>query len=120
MNQAGSLVAPDRMRLDFTHFEALTKDELDRIEGMVNAEIFAAKPVVTQIMSIEDAKALVLLHSLARSTVMSYALSLLAQKTLHSLVSSAVVLTHATQQTLASSRLFLRAPLVLTQGVLRL
>lgn len=57
INQAGSLVAPDRMRFDFTHFEALTKDELDRIEGMVNAEIFAAKPVVTQIMSIEDAKA---------------------------------------------------------------
>lgn len=57
VNQAGSLVAPDRMRFDFTHFEALTKDELDRIEGMVNAEIFAAKPIVTQIMSIEDAKA---------------------------------------------------------------
>lgn len=57
VNQAGSLVAPDRMRFDFTHFEALTKDELDRIEGMVNAEIFAAKPVVTQIISIEDAKA---------------------------------------------------------------
>lgn len=57
VNQAGSLVAPDRMRFDFTHFEALTKDELDRIEGIVNAEIFAAKPVVTQIMSIEDAKA---------------------------------------------------------------
>lgn len=57
VNQAGSLVAPDRMRFDFTHFEALTKDELDRIEGMVNAEIFSAKPVVTQIMSIEDAKA---------------------------------------------------------------
>ena len=57
VNQAGSLVAPDRMRFDFTHFEALTKDELDCIEGMVNAEIFAAKPVVTQIMSIEDAKA---------------------------------------------------------------
>ncbi len=35
------------MRFDFTHFEALTKDELDRIEGMVN-EIFAAKPVVTR------------------------------------------------------------------------
>lgn len=57
VNQAGSLVAPDRMRFDFTHFEALTKDELDRIEGMVNSEIFAAKPIVTQIMSIEDAKA---------------------------------------------------------------
>lgn len=33
VNQAGSLVAPDRMRFDFTHFEALTKDELDRMRA---------------------------------------------------------------------------------------
>ena len=57
VNQAGSLVAPDRLRFDFTHFEALTSDELARIEGMVNAEIFAAKPIVTQIMNIDEAKA---------------------------------------------------------------
>ena len=57
VNQAGSLVAPDRLRFDFTHFEALTAEQLARIEGMVNAEIFAAKPVVTQIMGIEEAKA---------------------------------------------------------------
>ena len=56
VNQAGSLVAPDRLRFDFTHFEAMTKDELDRVEGMVNAEIFAAKPVVTAVCSIDEAK----------------------------------------------------------------
>ena len=57
VNQAGSLVAPDRLRFDFTHFEALTADQLARIEGMVNNEIFAAKPVVTRVMGIEEAKA---------------------------------------------------------------
>ena len=57
VNQAGSLVAPDRLRFDFTHFEALTADQLARIEGMVNAEIFAAKPVVTKVMGIDEAKA---------------------------------------------------------------
>lgn len=57
VSQAGSLVAPDKLRFDFTHFEALSTDQLERIEGMINAEIFAAKPVVTQIMGLEEAKA---------------------------------------------------------------
>ena len=57
VNQAGSLVSPDRLRFDFTHFEAMTKEQIDRVEGMVNAEIFAAKPVVTQVMGIDEAKA---------------------------------------------------------------
>ena len=57
VSQAGSLVAPDRLRFDFTHFEAVTPDELSRIEGMVNAEIFAAEPIVTRVMGIEEAKA---------------------------------------------------------------
>ena len=57
VSQAGSLVAPDRLRFDFTHFEAVTADELARIEGMVNAEIFAAEPIVTRVMGIEEAKA---------------------------------------------------------------
>ncbi|MDI9590314.1 MAG: alanine--tRNA ligase [Acidobacteriota bacterium] len=57
VSQAGSLVAPDRLRFDFTHFEALTADQLARIEGMVNAEVFAATPVVTEVMGIDEAKA---------------------------------------------------------------
>ncbi|MEE1273710.1 MAG: alanine--tRNA ligase, partial [Olegusella sp.] len=57
VSQAGSLVAPDRLRFDFTHFEGLTADELERVEGLVNAEIFAAKPVVTRVMGIDEAKA---------------------------------------------------------------
>ena len=57
VSQAGSLVAPDRLRFDFTHFEAMTPDELARVEGMVNAEIFAAEPIVTRVMDIDEAKA---------------------------------------------------------------
>ena len=57
VSQAGSLVAPDRLRFDFTHFEAMTTDELERVEGMVNAEIFAAEPIVTEVMGIDEAKA---------------------------------------------------------------
>ena len=57
VNQAGSLVAPDRLRFDFTHFEAVTPDELERVEGLVNAEIFAAETIVTKVMGIEEAKA---------------------------------------------------------------
>lgn len=57
VSQAGSLVAPDRLRFDFTHFEAVTAEQLARIEGLVNAEIFAAEPMVTRVMNIEDAKA---------------------------------------------------------------
>lgn len=57
VSQAGSLVAPDHLRFDFTHFEALTPEELGRIEGMINAEIFAAEPIVTRVMPLAEAKA---------------------------------------------------------------
>jgi len=57
VNQAGSLVSPDRLRFDFTHFEAVTADELRRIEELVNDQIAAAKPVVTRVMGIDEAKA---------------------------------------------------------------
>jgi alanyl-tRNA synthetase len=39
VKQAGSLVAPDRFRFDYTHFSPLTEEEIDRVEGIVNARI---------------------------------------------------------------------------------
>ena len=56
VNQAGSLVDDTRLRFDFTHFEAVTADELREVEQVVNEQIFADKPVVTRVMSLEDAK----------------------------------------------------------------
>ncbi len=45
VKQAGSLVAPDRLRFDFSHFQAVTPDELDRIEDLANREIITDAPV---------------------------------------------------------------------------
>ena len=55
-HQAGSYVDNERMRFDFTHFSALTAEELAEIERLVNEAITAALPVSTSIMSLEDAK----------------------------------------------------------------
>ena len=57
VNQAGSLVSDEHLRFDFTHFEALTSEQLRRVEDIVNREIFAAKEVVTRVMPIEEARA---------------------------------------------------------------
>ena len=57
VNQAGSLVSSEHLRFDFTHFEALSTEQLERIEALVNREIFAAKPVVTRVMGIDEARA---------------------------------------------------------------
>ena len=57
VNQAGSLVDDDRLRFDFTHFEAPTAEQLHEVEDLVNVEIFSAKPVVTKVCGIEEAKA---------------------------------------------------------------
>ncbi len=57
VKQAGSLVNSDRLRFDFSHFQALTKEELERIEARVNAEIWANYPVETKLMTQEDAVA---------------------------------------------------------------
>jgi alanyl-tRNA synthetase len=43
--QAGSYVAPERLRFDFTHFEAMTREQLDKVERLVNAKIFENHPV---------------------------------------------------------------------------
>ena len=57
VHQAGSQLDDERLRFDFTHFEALTPDQLRAVEDAVNEEIFAAKPVVTRVCGIEEAKA---------------------------------------------------------------
>lgn len=56
VEQAGSLVNEDRLRFDFTHFSALTPEELDKVEAMVNEQIANNLEVSTKIMNIEDAK----------------------------------------------------------------
>jgi alanyl-tRNA synthetase len=55
VKQAGSLVAPDRLRFDFVHFNALTADELSRIERMVNERIVANTTVQTDIKNTQEA-----------------------------------------------------------------
>ena len=56
VEQAGSLVNEDRLRFDFTHFSALTPEELGKVEAMVNEQIAKNLEVSTQIMNIEEAK----------------------------------------------------------------
>jgi len=55
VKQAGSLVAPDRFRFDFTHFSQLDPGQLDEIELLVNRRIRANVPVKTEEMDAEDA-----------------------------------------------------------------
>jgi alanyl-tRNA synthetase len=57
VGQKGSLVQPDRLRFDFSHFEAVTKDELREIERVVNDEIRRNFALNTELMAIDDAKA---------------------------------------------------------------
>jgi alanyl-tRNA synthetase len=55
VTQKGSLVAPDRLRFDFSHFQSVTAEQLLEIERMVNAEIRANAPAETQVMSYDKA-----------------------------------------------------------------
>jgi len=57
VSQKGSLVQADRLRFDFSHFEAVTKDELRDIERVVNDEIRRNFALNTELMAIDDAKA---------------------------------------------------------------
>ena len=57
VHQAGSLVEPDRLRFDFTHFEAITPDELNRVEDMVNDAILNGMTITTEELPIAEAKA---------------------------------------------------------------
>ena len=56
--QAGSLVNSKHLRFDFSHFEAMTADELANVEAKVNEAILSAMPIVVKEMPIEDAKKL--------------------------------------------------------------
>ena len=56
VEQKGSLVTPDRLRFDFAHFQAMTPDEIEKVEAIVNEEIAKALPVETKVMSLEEAK----------------------------------------------------------------
>ncbi len=57
VNQKGSLVEPERLRFDFSQYEALSREQLRAIEQMVNEQIRANQVVETRIMSLDDAKA---------------------------------------------------------------
>jgi alanyl-tRNA synthetase len=57
VKQAGSLVAPDRLRFDFVHFAPLTREELESIERLVNTEVYLNVPVVTEEKATEEAMA---------------------------------------------------------------
>jgi len=56
VNQSGSLVAPDRLRFDFTHFSALTEGELEKIERKVNQAVMENYNVETEVKGIDEAK----------------------------------------------------------------
>ncbi|MCI8422060.1 MAG: alanine--tRNA ligase, partial [Lawsonibacter sp.] len=56
VHQAGSLVEPDRLRFDFTHFSAMTAQELAQVSAMVNEAVLEGYDVVTEELPIEEAK----------------------------------------------------------------
>ena len=56
VHQAGSLVEPDRLRFDFTHFNAMTPEELARVSAIVNDQILMGSSVNVEEMPIEEAK----------------------------------------------------------------
>ncbi|HEX6762725.1 MAG TPA: alanine--tRNA ligase [Gaiellaceae bacterium] len=58
VHQAGSAVRPDKLRFDFTHQQALTPEELERVERLVNEKVFEAIPVRTFLTSIDEARTL--------------------------------------------------------------
>ncbi len=56
VEQAGSSVNADRLRFDFTHFSAMTEEEIQKVEQIVNEQIRAALPVKAENMPIEEAR----------------------------------------------------------------
>ena len=58
VHQAGSLVEPDHLRFDFTHFSAVTPQELAQVEDLLETSILAGYPVETLVLPLEEAKKL--------------------------------------------------------------
>ncbi|NRG43915.1 alanine--tRNA ligase [Bacillus sp. CRN 9] len=58
VNQAGSLVEPDRLRFDFSHFGQITAEELEQIETIVNEKIWKSLDVEIDLKNIDEAKAM--------------------------------------------------------------
>ena len=56
VHQSGSLVEPDRVRFDFTHFNAMTPEELARVSAIVNDMVLMGSDVTTEVLPIEEAK----------------------------------------------------------------
>lgn len=56
VEQHGSDVNTDRLRFDFSHFAAMTPEEIAKVENIVNAKIAESIPVVTEVMSLDEAK----------------------------------------------------------------
>ena len=56
VEQAGSLVTPDRLRFDFTHFSSMTEEQIKEVEDIVNEKISAGIDVITREMSLDEAK----------------------------------------------------------------
>ena len=57
VHQAGSLVEPDRLRFDFTHFEGITPQQLNEVEDLVNSAILDGLAVITEELPLDEAKA---------------------------------------------------------------
>ena len=55
--QKGSLVAPDRLRFDFSHPKPMTAEEIERVEDIANEFVLQNAPVVTRVMALDDARA---------------------------------------------------------------
>jgi alanyl-tRNA synthetase len=55
VKQAGSLVAPDRLRFDFVHFAAISREQVEQIERIVNEQIYRNTPVQTDVRSTDEA-----------------------------------------------------------------
>ncbi len=57
VKQAGSYVGPDRLRFDFTHFEAMTQDQIKEVERIANAKVMEAVPTTIYETSLDEARA---------------------------------------------------------------